>query len=139
MIRKYCQSLKQNSKVHKHNTQRKLDNHVKLQKTEIYKKSVINMATKAYNNLPKFLMEIDDNKAFKKELNYSFFFKLLTQRRNLYLLSDLSTICVWLLIIQNINSLFYVELFVFILFKRLYKVIHIFKIYYRLTSLLSYV
>jgi len=52
------------------------------------------MATKAYNNLPKFLMEIDDNKAFKKELNYSFFFKLLTQRRNLYLLSDLSTICV---------------------------------------------
>jgi len=27
------------------------------------------MATKVYNNLPKFLKEIDDYKAFKKELN----------------------------------------------------------------------
>jgi hypothetical protein len=60
--------LKQNSKVHKHNAQRKLDNHVKLQKTKVYKKSVINMGTKVYNNLPKFLIEIDDYKAFKKEL-----------------------------------------------------------------------
>jgi len=68
-IRKYCQSLEQNSQVHEYNTQRKLDIHVKLQKkTEIYKKSVINMGTKVYNNLPKFLKEIDDYKAFKKEL-----------------------------------------------------------------------
>ena len=37
-------------------------------KTEMYKKSVINMGTKMYNNLPKFLKEIDDYKAFKKEL-----------------------------------------------------------------------
>jgi len=34
----------------------------------MYKKSVINMGTKMYNNLPKFLKEIDDYKAFKKEL-----------------------------------------------------------------------
>jgi len=45
-----------------------LDIHVKLQKTEIYKKSVINMGTNVYNNLLKFLKEIDDYKAFKKEL-----------------------------------------------------------------------
>jgi len=31
-------------------------------------KSVINMGTKVYNNLPKFLKELDDYKAFKKEL-----------------------------------------------------------------------
>ena len=37
-------------------------------KTEIYKKSVINMGTKVYNKLPIFLKEIDDYKAFKKEL-----------------------------------------------------------------------
>jgi hypothetical protein len=67
-IRKYCQSLEQNSKVHQYNIQRKLDIHVKLQKTEIYKKSVIHMDTKLYKNLPKFLKEIDDYKAFKKEL-----------------------------------------------------------------------
>jgi hypothetical protein len=37
-------------------------------KTEIYKKCVINMGTKVYNNLPKFLKEIDHYNAFKKEL-----------------------------------------------------------------------
>jgi len=47
---------------------KKLDIHVKQQKTEIYKKSVINMDTKIYNNLPEFLKEIDDYKTFKKEL-----------------------------------------------------------------------
>jgi hypothetical protein len=58
----------QNSQVHQYNTQRKLDIHIKLQKTEIYIKSVINIGTKVYNNLPTFLKEIDDYKAFKKEL-----------------------------------------------------------------------
>ena len=45
-----------------------MDIHVKLQKTEIYKQSVVNMGTNVYNNLSKFLKEIDDYKAFKKEL-----------------------------------------------------------------------
>jgi len=45
-----------------------LDIHIKLQKTEIYKKSKINMGNKVHTNLPKFLKEIDDYKAFKKEL-----------------------------------------------------------------------
>jgi hypothetical protein len=67
-IRKYCQSFEQNSKVHKYNTRRILDIHVKLQKTEIHKESVINMGTKVYNNLPTFLKEIDDYKTLKKEL-----------------------------------------------------------------------
>jgi hypothetical protein len=67
-IRKYCQSLEQNSEIHQYNIQRKLDIHVKLQKTKIYKKNVINMGSKVYNNVPKFLKEIDDYKAFKKEL-----------------------------------------------------------------------
>jgi len=65
---RYCQSLEQNSQVHQYNTRRKFDIHVKLQKTEIYKKSVINMGTKVYNNLPKCLKETDDYKAFRKEL-----------------------------------------------------------------------
>ena len=37
-MRKYCQSLEQNSEVHQYNTRRKLDIYVKLQKNEIYKK-----------------------------------------------------------------------------------------------------
>ena len=62
-------------------------------KTEIYKKIVINMGTKVYNNLPKCLKEIDDYKAFKKDVNYSFF-KLFTQWKNLYLLSNLPVLCI---------------------------------------------
>jgi hypothetical protein len=67
-IRKYCQSLEQNYQIHQHNTRRKLDIHVNTQKTELYRKSVINMGTRVYNNLPKYLKEISDYKAFKKEL-----------------------------------------------------------------------
>jgi hypothetical protein len=37
-------------------------------KIEIYKKSVKNMGTKVYNNLPTFLKEIDNYKAFTKKL-----------------------------------------------------------------------
>ena len=67
-IRKYCHSLEQNSKVRKYNTRRKMDIHVELHETEIYKNGVINMGTKVYNNLPGFIKEIDNYKAFKKEL-----------------------------------------------------------------------
>jgi len=44
-----------------------MDIHVKLHNTEVYKKSVINMATKVYNSLPGFIKEIDEYEAFKKE------------------------------------------------------------------------
>ena len=64
-IRKYCQSLEQNSKVHNYNTRRKMDIHVKIHKTEVYKKSVINMGITVYNNLPGFIKEIGDYKGFK--------------------------------------------------------------------------
>jgi len=67
-IRKYCQSPEQNAQVHQHNTRRKVDLHVKMQNTEVYKKSVINMGTKVYNNLPRFLKERDDYRAFKRKL-----------------------------------------------------------------------
>jgi hypothetical protein len=45
-----------------------MDIHVKLHKTEIYKKCLINIDTKVYHNLPGFIKEIKDYKAFKKEL-----------------------------------------------------------------------
>jgi len=45
-----------------------MDVHVKLHKTEIYKKSVIYVGSKINSNLPGFIKEIDDYKAFKKEL-----------------------------------------------------------------------
>jgi len=45
-----------------------MDIRVTLHKTEIYKNSVINMGTTIYNNLSGFVKEIDDYKAFDKEL-----------------------------------------------------------------------
>jgi hypothetical protein len=49
------------------------------------------MGTKVYNNLPKFLKEIDDYKAFKKGLKL------------FLLLSDLPTVCIGLVIILYIK------------------------------------
>ena len=46
------------------------------------KKSVINMGTKIYSNLPGFMKEIDGYKAFKKEL------KLFLLRHSFYLLEE---------------------------------------------------
>jgi hypothetical protein len=46
---------------------RKMDIHVNCIKLK-FTKSVINMGTKVYNNLPGFIKEIEDYKAFKKEL-----------------------------------------------------------------------
>jgi hypothetical protein len=45
-----------------------MDFHIQSYKTDIYKKSVINMGTKMYNKLPGYIKEIDNYKAFKKEL-----------------------------------------------------------------------
>jgi hypothetical protein len=67
-IRKYCQYLELNSHVHNHNTRRKMDIHVQSYKADIYKKSIVNMGTKVYNELPSYIKEIDNYKAFKKEL-----------------------------------------------------------------------
>ena len=67
-IRKYCQSLEQILRfiniIHEESWLSMLN----CKKNEIYKKSVINMGTKVYKKLPQFLKEIDDYKAFKKEL-----------------------------------------------------------------------
>ena len=87
-----------------------MDIHVKAHKTEMYKKNVINMGTKVYNNLPGIIKEIDDYMAFKKDL------KLFLLLQTFYSVEEFVSswwfICdICLLIIQNINSLFYVELF----------------------------
>ena len=42
---------------------------------ELYKKSVINMGTRVYKNLPKPLKEINDYKVFKTELKIFLFFQ----------------------------------------------------------------
>jgi hypothetical protein len=48
-IRKYCQPLELNSNVHNYNTRRRMDIHIKSYKTDIYKKSVINIGTDLFH------------------------------------------------------------------------------------------
>jgi len=62
-----------------------MDIHIQSYKTDIYKKSVINMGTKVHNKLTGYIIEIDSYKALKKELKFFFFFTPFTQWKNLYL------------------------------------------------------
>ena len=52
------------------------------------------MGTKVYNNLSVFIKEIDDYKAFKKELKLFLLLHTFTQLKNFYILSDLPVICI---------------------------------------------
>jgi len=60
--------FKLNSNIHAYNTQRKRDIHIQSYKTDVYKKSVINMGSKLYNKLPDYIKETESYKTFKKQL-----------------------------------------------------------------------
>ena len=45
-----------------------MDIHIQVHKTDLYKRSVINMGTKLYNKLPSYIKGIDSYKTFKREL-----------------------------------------------------------------------
>ena len=47
---------------------RKMDIHIQSYNTDLYKRNVINMETKLYNELTGYIKEIDSYKTFKKEL-----------------------------------------------------------------------
>jgi hypothetical protein len=57
-----------NSNIHAHNRRRKMDIDIQSYKTDLYKRSVINLGTKLYIKLPSYIKEIDSYKTFKKEL-----------------------------------------------------------------------
>ena len=45
-----------------------MDIHIQACSTGLYKRRVMNMGTKLYNKLPRYIKEIDSYKSFKKEL-----------------------------------------------------------------------
>jgi len=67
-IRKHHQYVELNSNIHTYNTRRKMDIHIRLCSTDLFKRSVINIGTKLYNKLPGSIIGIDSYKTFKKEL-----------------------------------------------------------------------
>ena len=46
----------------------KMDIHIQLYSTDLYKRSVIKVGTKLYNKFPGYIKQIDSFKTFKKEL-----------------------------------------------------------------------
>ena len=67
-LRRHHQFVELNSSVHVYNTQRKRDIHIQSYKTDLYKRSVINMGSKLYNKLPYYIKEIESYKTFRKQL-----------------------------------------------------------------------
>jgi len=47
---------------------RKRDIQIQSYKTDLYKRSVVNMGSKLYNKLPDYIKEIESYKTFRKEL-----------------------------------------------------------------------
>ena len=60
--------LKQNLAIHDYKTQHRPDFQTQFCKTDIFKRSAINLATKLYNKLPNYLKNLENLKPFKKQL-----------------------------------------------------------------------
>jgi len=67
-LRRPHQFVELNSNVHTYNTRRKRDIHIQSYKTDLYKRSGVNMGSKLYNKLPDYIKEIESYKTFRKEL-----------------------------------------------------------------------
>jgi len=60
--------FKQNSDIHDYKTCRRSDFQTHFCRTNMLKKSVINLGTKLYNRLPNHLKNLEDLKPFKKQV-----------------------------------------------------------------------
>jgi hypothetical protein len=64
--------LEPNTEIHDYNTRQNMDLHVQSCRTNLFKKSVLNMGITLYNKLPSHMKKIEKMKHFKKEVR-SFF------------------------------------------------------------------
>ena len=60
--------LKQNLSIHQHETRQRFDFQTRFCRTNVYKKSVINLGTKLYNKLPNRIKNLENPKLFKNQL-----------------------------------------------------------------------
>jgi hypothetical protein len=61
-------AIDQEVTAHQGHTRRKMDIHIQSHKTDLHKRSVVNMGSKLYNKLPDYIKKINSYKAFRKEL-----------------------------------------------------------------------
>ena len=73
-IRKHHQLVDLNSNIHAHNTQRKMDIHIKSYNTDLCERSVINMGAKLYNTLPGTQNKQTIIRPFRRNWKHFFFF-----------------------------------------------------------------
>ena len=66
-IKKCKGHLKQNCRIHDHNTRNKWDLHTRYCNTVLYKWSVTNISIKLFNKLPVQIKQLDNYKCFKRE------------------------------------------------------------------------
>jgi len=66
-IKKYQGNLKQNFRIHDHNTRNKFDLHTCYCSTVLYHRSVTNMGIKLFNKLPIQIKQMDNHRGFKRE------------------------------------------------------------------------
>jgi hypothetical protein len=67
-MRRHHQFVELNSNVHTYNIRRKRDINIQSYKTELYKRSVVNMGSKLYNKIPDYIKETESYKTFRKKL-----------------------------------------------------------------------
>jgi len=67
-LRKHHQIAELKPNVHTYNTQRQRDIHIQSYKTDLHKRSVVNMESKLYNKHPDYI-KVESYKTFRKELN----------------------------------------------------------------------
>jgi hypothetical protein len=67
-LRRHHQFLQLNSNIHTYNTRRKMDIHIQSYKTDLFKRSAVNMGSKLYNKLPDYIKKLESYKHFRKEL-----------------------------------------------------------------------
>jgi hypothetical protein len=60
--------LKQNLAIHDYETRHRSDFQTQFCRTDIFKKSVINLGTKLYNKLPNYFKNLENLKPFTKQL-----------------------------------------------------------------------
>jgi len=67
-LRRHHQFVQLKSNIHTYNTRRKMDIHIQSYKTDLYRRSVVNMGSELYNKLSDYVKEIESFKTFRKEL-----------------------------------------------------------------------
>ena len=67
-IKCYTGGLKQDIYLHGHNTRSKLNFDVEFYNTVLFRKSVVTMGIKLYNQIPESIKKFDDFKLFKEKL-----------------------------------------------------------------------